>query len=139
MPPSFRHRYPETIAEQIRSARVRWQGCDWPTKFGDDGLDLNGIRSRQSNLAAKATRGKEAIQWAAATAWLAEVEADAARAAELAQQSLDEAMRSCWDSANDLIHQAELLESKYEKSNDYQQIRQALKGWRESETLSAEL
>lgn len=127
----------DMIAQLIQTARVRWQGCDWPTQFGLRMLDLNGIRSRQAKLAAKATRGEESACWAAATAWLAEVEGDAKKAASLAEKALDEAKRRCWDSANDLMRQAESLESKYGQLTDYRHVREALQRWFESESLPA--
>ena len=119
----------EAMRQLIQSAHDHWQGCDWPTRFGPRQFDLAGIRSRQALLAAKATRGEEARVWSEAATWLAEVEGDAVRAAELARQALEEAEQEQWPVASELLQQAESLEAKYPQLDGYQHVREAFQRW----------
>jgi hypothetical protein len=123
------------MQQLIQAAQTHWQGCDWPTRFGPKKLDLAGIRSRQAKLAAKATRGEEATCWAAAVAWLTEVEGDAAQAAELAEQAFSAAERNQWVAASDLLLQAESLEAKHGRLDGYRQVRDAFQRWYASQSL----
>jgi CheY-like chemotaxis protein len=70
----------------------RWVGCDWPTRFGQLGLNLNGLKASHARLLAQATAGREAADWLAAARWLEQVEADARRAAEAAEIAADLAL-----------------------------------------------
>lgn len=125
----------EAMQQLIQAAKSHWQGCDWPTRFGPKNLNLAGIRSRQAKLAEKATRGDEATCWAAAVAWLTEVESDAVRAAEFAGQAFCEAEQNHWGVACDLLKHAELLEGKYGQLDGYQQVREAFQRWFASRAL----
>src|ERR1043166_4436913 len=55
---------PDSFLESVERAFARaageWTGCDWPTSFGNKGLDLNGMTSYQAILLARATAGVEA-------------------------------------------------------------------------------
>jgi CheY-like chemotaxis protein len=70
----------------------RWVGCDWPTRFGQLGLNLSGLKASHARLLAQATAGREAADWMAAARWLEQVEADARHAAELAETAADLAL-----------------------------------------------
>jgi hypothetical protein len=90
-----------------------WVGCDWPTAFGATGLDLNGIRSAQALLMARATAGAEAADWREAVRWLALVEADAAEAAAAGRRAADLAARGDLAAALREARRAEALEARY--------------------------
>ncbi|MGB7346595.1 MAG: hypothetical protein WBD20_20405 [Pirellulaceae bacterium] len=119
----------DAMKQLIQVAKDHWRGCDWSTQFGPRKLDLAGIRSRQASLAAKATRGDEAICWKEAVRWLTEVEQDAVHASEFADQAFAEAKNGCWTSASNLFLQAEQLEAKYGKSSGYSEVREAFQRW----------
>jgi hypothetical protein len=104
----------------------KWQGCDWPTAFGVNKVDLNGLRPSQATVLGKATSGSEADDWRAAAEWLAQVERDAklaeakaAKAAELAEAGrLTEAV---W-----LAEEACVIEGRYHASLVWQPLREAI-------------
>jgi hypothetical protein len=104
----------------------KWYGCDWPTAFGVNKLDLNGLRPSQAALLTRATAGSEAADWRAAAEWLAQVERDAkqaeakaAKAAELAEAGkLTEALR--------LAEEACAIEGRYHTSLVWQPLRKAI-------------
>jgi hypothetical protein len=82
-------------AEEVRAAYLRaagrWAGCDWPTRFGSAGLNLEGLDSRQATLLARATAGAESANWHAAARWLRQVEEDARAARQEAGQAVERA------------------------------------------------
>jgi CheY-like chemotaxis protein len=85
----------EPTSEFVRlfvQAVDRWVGCDWPTRFGQLGLELNGLKASHARLLARATAGREAADWLAAARWLEQVEADARQAAEAAGLATDLAL-----------------------------------------------
>jgi hypothetical protein len=70
----------------------KWLGCDWPTTFGVNELQLKNLRPTQAKMLAEATAGSESSDWRRAAEWLNRVESDAnhaeakaAKAAELAE------------------------------------------------------
>ena len=94
-------------------AHGRWTGCDWPTSFGETGLDLNGLTSHQALLMARATAGTEAADWREAVQWLRLVEADAEAAEEAAARALTAARREDIGAARWSVRGACELESRY--------------------------
>lgn len=81
----------DAVARAYDGARGAWTGCDWPTSFGDTGLDLNGMTSQQALLMARATAGLEAADWREAVHWLRLVEVDAEAAEAEARWAIDAA------------------------------------------------
>lgn len=80
-----------TVQEAYEAASLSWLGCDWPTRFGEKQLDLNGLRSgRAAELAENAREGSKA-ELARAADWLADVELQAAAAEEEGCQALESA------------------------------------------------
>jgi hypothetical protein len=79
----------EAVERAYTRARNAWTGCDWPTSFGDTGLDLSGVTSHQALLMARATSGLEAADWREAVHWLRLVEADAEAAEEAARWAVE--------------------------------------------------
>jgi hypothetical protein len=104
----------------------KWYGCDWPTAFGVNKLDLKGLRPAQATLLARATSGSEGADWRAAAEWLTQVERDAkqaeakaAKAAELAEAGrLTEALR--------LAEEACVIEGRYHASLVWQPLCKAI-------------
>jgi hypothetical protein len=104
----------------------KWQGCDWPTAFGANRLNLNGLRAVQAHLLSEATAGSEGADWRAAAQWLENVERDAkqveaktARAAELAEAGqLNEALT--------LVEEACAMEGRYHTDLVWQPLRQTI-------------
>jgi hypothetical protein len=94
-------------------AHGRWTGCDWPTSFGDTGLDLNGMTAHQALLMARATAGTEAADWREAVQWLRLVEADAEAAEEAAARALTAARREDLSAARWSARAACELEARY--------------------------
>jgi hypothetical protein len=107
---------PNTL-EAVRRAYLRahgtWTGCDWPTSFGDTGLDLNGMTSHQALLMARATAGVEAADWREAVHWLRLVETDAEAAEVAGRQAADEAVRGNLQAATRAAWAACELEARY--------------------------
>jgi len=106
-----------TIAREIRFAYLQaaeaWQGCDWPTAFGMGGIELAGLKARQTRLLAVATSGAESQAWDAATRWLERVEQDARDARAAASSAVDQLEKQEWAAALESINAACMLESRY--------------------------
>jgi len=66
----------------------KWMGCDWPTRFGKCGLNLDGLTAPQALLLARATSGAERADWHAAVPWLTGIEQDASKAQREASQGM---------------------------------------------------
>jgi hypothetical protein len=115
----------EYFSTYVRNTR-KWYSCDWPTTFGVNKLNLQGVGPAQATLLAQATSGSEAADWRAAAEWLAQVErdakqaeAEAAKAAELAEAGkLTEALR--------LAEEACVIEGRYHASLVWQPLRAAI-------------
>src|SRR6266542_4547853 len=68
----------DTIARAFAEAAGAWGGCDWPTRFGHTGLNLQGWRAEEAEAMARVSfSAAEGEDWRAAAAWLAKVEKDA--------------------------------------------------------------
>jgi hypothetical protein len=101
------------IDQAYDRAHGRWTGCDWPTSFGDTGLDLNGMTAHQALLMARATAGVEAGDWREAVQWLRLVEADAEAAEEAAARALTAVRREDICAARWSARAACELEARY--------------------------
>lgn len=108
---------PQGLLEAVEWAYDRahgtWTGCDWPTSFGDTGLDLNGMTSHQALLMSRATAGVEAADWREAVHWLRLVEADAEAAEEAARWAVECAARGDLAAARRDAQTACDLEARY--------------------------
>ncbi len=77
-----------------------WTGCDWPTRFGAVGLDLNGWSSAEAKaMAAETIDPLRASEWRAAMEWLAYVEKKADEAAVEGALALAAANAGCAEEA----------------------------------------
>ena len=70
----------QDVTAAFASAKGKWTGCDWTSQFGQNHLNLKGLRSSQALLMERATAGSEAADWRDATEWLTRVERDAREA-----------------------------------------------------------
>jgi hypothetical protein len=116
----------ETLQEAYEQLRGAWSGCDWPTSFGQTGLDLNGITSHQALLMARATAGEESGDWREAVRWLRLVEADAEAAEDAARRAVELAARGDLAAARRASETACDLEARYHPRPVWSDIRDAL-------------
>lgn len=103
-----------------------WNGCRWPTKFGNLGLNLQGLRPSQAALMARSTAGREAADWKAAVRWLEQVERDAAAAQEEAELAADLAILGQLAQALEHAQRACALEEGYGSEPVWQTLRNAI-------------
>ena len=83
-----------------REAVGTWTGCDWPTKYGKAGLDLDGWTAEEAAAAAQDHRGTAGeADWRDASRWLARVEQFARRAEVEASQAVQAAAAGAWNDA----------------------------------------
>ena len=108
------------------AARGAWTGCDWPTSFGQTGLDLNGMTSHQALLMSRATAGEEASDWREAVHWLRLVESDAEGAEESARWAVEHAARGDLAAAVREARTACDLEARYHPQPVWTDLREAL-------------
>jgi hypothetical protein len=88
-----------------------WTGCDWPTRFGATGLDLNGYAAAEADaIAIDAIRTEAAEDWSSAAHWLARVERCAGKAEVQAALAVKAAVAGQWDEALDHADRAWVLE-----------------------------
>jgi len=90
----------DSIRRVYAEASGTWKGCDWPTRFGESKLDLNGYSPEmaRAKMAAAATEA-EMEEWAKAASWLADVEREANEAETAAAQAVAAAERGQWEKA----------------------------------------
>ena len=101
------------IANGYLTAAESWKGCDWTTSFGPLGLNLYGLKAKQTRLLAEATSGEESDAWAAASQWLEQVEQQAREARIAASSAVDLVGNQQWALARMRIDEACELESQY--------------------------
>ena len=116
----------DAVHRAYTRARGAWTGCDWPTSFGDTGLDLNGMTSHQALLMARATAGVEAADWREAVHWLRLVEVDAEAASEAGRRASDEAARGNLAAAGRAAWAACELEVRYHPQPVWGPLQEAL-------------
>jgi hypothetical protein len=88
------------IVRAFDEAAGTWTGCDWPTRFGKAGLDLDGWSAAEAQAAAEEHRGtEEETDWRAAARWLVRVEQFARRAEQEASQAVLDATAGTWHNA----------------------------------------
>jgi hypothetical protein len=89
----------------------QWTGCDWHTRFGMSGLDLEGWTAETARRKCSEVVGSEAWEeWKAATAWLAEVECEAHMAEAHATMTVVAANAGDWKGALEHARMARVIE-----------------------------
>jgi hypothetical protein len=116
----------EEIATALATGSGQWTGCDWPTQFGQSGLNLKGLRSSQALLMERATAGGEAADWHDAIIWLRRVEQDARQAESEAQTAARFARSGRLPEALQCARRACAIEARYGKSLTWQPLRDAI-------------
>jgi hypothetical protein len=108
---------PQGMAEIQRAYQEgtgTWSGCDWPTKFGKTGLDLQGWYAAEARvMAEKSFPSLDAAMtadWVAAARWLAQVEEHAKQAQACAAAAVSAASDGLWREALQLAQRAWALE-----------------------------
>jgi hypothetical protein len=101
----------EPIRKAYEETAGRWACCDWPTRFGATGLDLNGRTTAEAaRLATSCGDARASEDWGAAARWLAEVELYAERAEVQAALALAAANAGDLEEALDHARRAYALE-----------------------------
>jgi hypothetical protein len=101
----------DAIRRAFHEGSGTWSGCDWPTRFGKAGLDLNGWSAAQAEIMARDTRGLPVgDDWRAAAEWLAQIERQAEQAENEAVAAVAAAERRDWPTAIDRARRAWLIE-----------------------------
>lgn len=101
----------DEIHTAFGQARGTWTRCDWPTHFGQCGLDLHGLTPIEAQAMAEKTRGTAvAADWQAAVGWLAEIQKHAERAETEAAAAVGAANAGDWPAAKRHANHAWLLE-----------------------------
>lgn len=158
-----------------------WCGCDWPTRYGSGGLDLDGVTSQQARQSGAGWRTRagdagggdagaaeeaalvnmalhlrlrravvcrdepsagplhvcgqsarrlcaEALarEWEFAAYWLAEIEADARWAEQLAREAVGAAEEGAWGRALGLARRACAVESGYELRRSWKSLEEVI-------------
>jgi hypothetical protein len=99
------------VVQAFDAAAGTWTGCDWPTRYGKAGLDLDGWSAAEAEAAAEEHRGTaEEADWRAAARWLARVEQFARRAEAEASQAVRDAAAGAWHDALEHARRARACE-----------------------------
>src|SRR5579864_1803150 len=102
------------IQKAYQEGKGTWSGCDWPTKFGKTGLDLEGWHAAEARLMAekKSPSFSEEMNadWIAAARWLTQVEEHAKQAEACAAAAVTAAGEGFWREALQLAQRAWALE-----------------------------
>jgi hypothetical protein len=91
-------------------AKGAWTGCDWATRFGKSGLDLNGWTAAQAEARAQETVGAVGEDWLSAARWLGIVELHARLAETEAMEAVAAAQAGAWCDARRHAVRAWILE-----------------------------
>ncbi len=90
----------QAIARAYEEAAGTWTGCDWPTRYGKAGLDLDGWTAAEAEAFAGRHKGTAMeVDWRDAAQWLARVEQWARRADAEAFQAVQSAATGAWRDA----------------------------------------
>jgi hypothetical protein len=101
----------EDVVESFAEAAGRWTGCDWPTRFGKSGLDLNGCTPATAKVrAAVAATAEQADEWRSAASWLEWLESMAEDAEMHAFHAVEAAKSGAWSKAVEHARWARALE-----------------------------
>jgi hypothetical protein len=101
----------DEIAQAFAQASGQWTGCDWPTRFGESGLNLAGMTPMDAWSMMEKTQGTSApADWQSAARWLDQVRHHAACAEAAATSALRCAQSGDWPAAKRHAEHAWLLE-----------------------------
>jgi hypothetical protein len=100
----------EDIRRIHEEAKGTWTGCDWTTRFGKTGLDLNGWSAAQAEARADETVGDLSDDWLSAARWLGLVEVHARLAETAAGEAVKAAQAGAWRAAQRHAVRAWVLE-----------------------------
>jgi hypothetical protein len=114
------------IEDRHRQASGKWTGCDWPTRFGITGVNLNGLWASQALLLARATSGRERSDWYAAADWLTRIEQDAREAEQEAGRAVALSRSGKLQDALARAKIACIVEAKHHASLVWQPLREAI-------------
>jgi len=114
------------IAAALAACSGAWTGCDWPTQFGRNRLNLKGLRSSQALLMERATSGSEAADWRNAVGWLRRVEQDARQAESEAMTAARLADCGRLLEALECAKQACAIEARYRDPPTWQSFKDAI-------------
>jgi hypothetical protein len=90
----------ERIVRAYEAGRRTWVGCDWPTRFGRTGLNLNGWTADEArSLAGGPVGTEEDMDWEEAAEWLARLESHARWAEKQASLAVAAANAGRWPEA----------------------------------------
>jgi hypothetical protein len=101
----------DAIRQAYEEMAGTWTGCDWPTRFGDNELDLKGWTAVKAAARAAQTACSDlADEWCLATQWLSDVERKADEAAIQGALALAAANAGCSCEALEHARRAWVLE-----------------------------
>jgi hypothetical protein len=101
----------EAIFQAYKKATGTWTGCDWPTRFGKTGLNLEGWSAADAEALSVETVGREESEdWASAATWLGQIERAAEQAEEQAAVAVTAADAGEWTEAIEHARRASALE-----------------------------
>jgi hypothetical protein len=101
----------ELIQSAYKDAAGTWTGCDWPTVFGQAGLDLKDVSTSEAETLAVAASGTpEGESWARAVKWLGEIAWRARQAEHEAALAVAAANAGAWVEAVEHARKAWALE-----------------------------
>jgi hypothetical protein len=90
----------DEIMRAFEAAAGKWTGCDWPTAFGPDELNLEGWTAAAADTRAVEAAGPGERQvWQDAAVWLEEVERRAVESEEHAALAVETAAAGDWRQA----------------------------------------
>jgi hypothetical protein len=102
---------PAAIARAYDNGAGTWTGCDWPTHFGNTGLNLNGWTADEAEgMSLVTVNANENANWQAAARWLSLVERRAQEAEAKAAAAVNASGAGRWDEALSLAEWAVALE-----------------------------
>lgn len=102
---------PESIHEAFETGQGNWTGCDWPTRFGNSVLDLNGWTSDMAKgMAQQETDQQRKADWQVAAEWLVKIEDRARKAEARAASAIKAVDAGHWQEALQFAESAWALE-----------------------------
>ncbi len=116
------------VTDRYLAAAELWLGCDWTTSFGARGLDLRGLKAKQTRLLAEATAGEESEAWLAATRWLEQVEQNAREARSAASSAVELFTKRRRAMALARVTKACQLEARYHQQLVWEPLRELIAG-----------
>jgi hypothetical protein len=103
-----------------------WVGCDWPTVFGTNQLNLQNMSTSQAVLMARGTAGAESEAWWEASRWLKLVEKDADQAESEARIAVGLFEAGSWEEALIHVHNACEIEARHHRQLVWQPLHDAV-------------